>query len=241
VRLSCEPPVYDEAQLTSLILAGRAGGERVAVRELNRQISGLLSAVVIRKIQEQLAPGLPVDVERPLDQQSYAEFSAAPLEVGRFVSDRIYVRYEQRYGGSRLGDRRPTRRRRAPTIGWARAFSSRPASTTAASAGSTCSGPRGTERGRGFAGRRAWRSESAASRGRDAPPTGYRRGLDVEDGDRRDGAESGRVEDQPERRRGEDDVVRVLVLRHDLDELVAARERPTRRLFEASADECRRQ
>ena len=40
---------------------------------------------------------------RPLDQQSYAEFSAAPIEVGRFVSDRVYVRYEQRYGGSRLG------------------------------------------------------------------------------------------------------------------------------------------
>ena len=59
--------------------------------------------MVIRKIQEQLAPGLPIDVSRPLDQQSYAEFSAAPIEVGRFVSDRIYVRYEQRYGGSRLG------------------------------------------------------------------------------------------------------------------------------------------
>ena len=28
---------------------------------------------------------------------------AAPIEVGRFVSDRIYVRYEQHYGGSRLG------------------------------------------------------------------------------------------------------------------------------------------
>jgi autotransporter translocation and assembly factor TamB len=103
VRLSCEPPVYDEAQLVSLILAGRPGTERIAVRDLNRQISGLLSAVVIRKIQEQLAPTVPIDVVRPLDQQSYAEFSAAPIEVGRFVSDRIYVRYEQRYGGSRLG------------------------------------------------------------------------------------------------------------------------------------------
>jgi len=103
VRLSCEPPVYDEAQLTSLILAGHTGSERIAVRDLNRQISGLLSAVVIRKIREQLAPGLPIDVARPLDQQSYAEFSAAPIEVGRFVSDRIFVRYEQHYGGSRLG------------------------------------------------------------------------------------------------------------------------------------------
>jgi autotransporter translocation and assembly factor TamB len=103
VRLSCEPPVYDATQLTALILAGRSGRERIAVRELNRQISGLLSAVVIRKIQDELAPGLPIDLSRPLDQQSYAEFSAAPIEVGRFVSDRIYVRYEQAYGGSRLG------------------------------------------------------------------------------------------------------------------------------------------
>ncbi|HEY1587019.1 MAG TPA: translocation/assembly module TamB domain-containing protein, partial [Polyangia bacterium] len=103
VRLSCEPPIYDEAQLTSLILAGRSTNERIAVRDLNRQISGLLSAVVVRKIQAELAPKLPIDVSRPLDQQSYAEFSAAPIEVGRFVSDRIYVRYEQHYGGSRLG------------------------------------------------------------------------------------------------------------------------------------------
>ena len=103
VRLSCEPPLYDAAQLTSLVLAGRPTSERIAVGELNRQITGLLSAIVVRKIREQLAPGLPIDLVRPLDQQSYAEFSAAPIEVGRFVSDRIYVRYEQRYGGSRLG------------------------------------------------------------------------------------------------------------------------------------------
>jgi autotransporter translocation and assembly factor TamB len=103
VRLSCEPPMYDEAQLTTLILSGQASSDRLAIRDLNRQISGLLSAVVIRRIQEQLAPGLSIDVARPLDQQSYAEFSAAPLEVGRFASDRIYVRYEQRYSGSRLG------------------------------------------------------------------------------------------------------------------------------------------
>jgi hypothetical protein len=95
--------MYDETQLTTLILSGRTSSDRLAIRDLNRQISGLLSAVVIRKIQEQLAPGLPIDVSRPLDQQSYAEFSAAPLEIGRFASDRIYVRYEQRYGGSRLG------------------------------------------------------------------------------------------------------------------------------------------
>ena len=103
VRLTCDPPVYDATQLTSLVLAGRAGSERIAVRDLDRQITGLLSALVIRKIREQLAPSLPIDLVRPLDQQSYAEFSAAPVEVGRFVSDRIYVRYEQRYGGSRLG------------------------------------------------------------------------------------------------------------------------------------------
>lgn len=103
VRLSCEPPVYDQAQLTSLILAGGANHARIELRDLHRQISGLLSAVVIRKIQQQLAPTLAIDVVRPLDQQSYAELSAAPIEVGRFVSDRIYVRYEQHYGGSQIG------------------------------------------------------------------------------------------------------------------------------------------
>ena len=102
VRLSCEPPIYDEAQLVSLVLAGRAGSDRIALHDLNRQIAGLLSALVIRRIEQQLAPSLPIDVVRPLDQQSYAEFSQSPLEVGRFVSDRVYVQYSHRYG-SRIG------------------------------------------------------------------------------------------------------------------------------------------
>lgn len=98
VRLICEPPIYDPSQLTSLILAGRASSDRISLRELDRHITGLLSGLVVRKIQEELAPTLAVDLARPLDQQSYAEFSQAPLEVGRFVSDRIYVRYEHRLG-----------------------------------------------------------------------------------------------------------------------------------------------
>lgn len=98
VRLFCDPPVYDQAQLVSLVLAGRTGGARIALRDLHRQIQGLLSALVIQKIQEQLAPGLPIDVARPLDQQSYSEFSQSPVEVGRFVSDRVYVRYAHRFG-----------------------------------------------------------------------------------------------------------------------------------------------
>ncbi|HWE30736.1 MAG TPA: translocation/assembly module TamB domain-containing protein, partial [Polyangia bacterium] len=102
VRLSSDPPVYDQTQLVSLVLAGRPNQDRVAVGELNRQITGLLSAVVIQKIEQQVAPTLPIDVVRPLDQQSYAELSQSPLEVGRFVTDRIYVSYEHRFG-SRMG------------------------------------------------------------------------------------------------------------------------------------------
>ncbi len=102
VRLSSDPPVYDQTQLVSLVLAGRPGQDRVAIGELNRQITGLLSAVVIQKIEQQVAPTLPIDVVRPLDQQSYAELSQSPLEVGRYVTDRIYVSYEHRFG-SRMG------------------------------------------------------------------------------------------------------------------------------------------
>jgi translocation-and-assembly-module (TAM) inner membrane subunit TamB-like protein len=98
VRLSSDPPIYDQAQLVSLILAGRPGEERVALRALDRQVAGLVSGLVVQKIEEQLAPSLPIDVVRPLDQQSYAELSQSPLEVGRFVSDRIYVGYEHRSG-----------------------------------------------------------------------------------------------------------------------------------------------
>jgi autotransporter translocation and assembly factor TamB len=102
VRLECDPPIYDQTQLVSLVLAGRPNEDRVTVHDLESQVGGVLSALVIRKIEQQLAPSLPIDVVRPLDQQSYAELSQAPLEVGRYVSDRIYVSYAHQ-AGSRMG------------------------------------------------------------------------------------------------------------------------------------------
>jgi autotransporter translocation and assembly factor TamB len=98
VRLSCDPPIYSEAQLSSLVLAGRPDQDRIAIRDLHRQVTGVLSGLVIRKIQEQLAPSLASGAARPPALPSYAGFLQTPLEIGRFISDRVYVRYTQRFG-----------------------------------------------------------------------------------------------------------------------------------------------
>ena len=102
VALAVDPPVYDQAHLVGLMLAGSTRGSTAAVsfRELNRQIGGLLSNVILRKIKEQMAAVLPTEAFEPVDNESTRRFALSPLEVGRYVSDRVYISYEHQFGAS---------------------------------------------------------------------------------------------------------------------------------------------
>jgi autotransporter translocation and assembly factor TamB len=47
-----------------------------------------------------MAALLPTEAFEPIDPKSYARFSVSPLEVGRYVSDRVYVSYEHQFGST---------------------------------------------------------------------------------------------------------------------------------------------
>ncbi|MDB4969945.1 MAG: hypothetical protein JWN44_5634 [Myxococcales bacterium] len=102
VALTVDPPIYDQAQLAGLVLAGstRRSADAISFRDLNRQIGGLLSNVILHKIKEQLAALVPTETFEPVDNKSDARFSLSPLEVGRYVSDRVYISYEHQFGAS---------------------------------------------------------------------------------------------------------------------------------------------
>src|SRR5262249_24725667 len=92
----------DQAKLESLILAGQPRADRFVVYGLSRRVAGLLSELITRQIRERLAPGSATDVEPELEHPSYAHVAQTPIYLGRFISDRIYLRYERTFS-ARVG------------------------------------------------------------------------------------------------------------------------------------------
>ena len=57
--------------------------ERIGVRELNQQIGGFLSTVILHKIKEQMSALLPSDTFEPVDTKSAARYAlCATIDAG---------------------------------------------------------------------------------------------------------------------------------------------------------------
>jgi hypothetical protein len=74
-------------------------GGRFVVSDLWRHVTGLLSELIMRKIRERLAPGSVAEVEQAFERPSYARLEESPIYLGRFISDRVYLRYEHSFSG----------------------------------------------------------------------------------------------------------------------------------------------
>ncbi len=102
VSLTVDPPIYDQTQLAELMLAGstRRTSEVLSFHELNRQIGGILSNAILKKIKDQMAAQLPIETFQPADDKTASRFELSPIEVGRYLSDHVYISYEHQFGAS---------------------------------------------------------------------------------------------------------------------------------------------
>ncbi len=99
VKFSSDPPIYDEAQVLGIIISGDPADQQTSDRSLASQAVGVISNVVIGKIKDQLAPSLPIDVLK-IDVAGDSSNPAAQtrLEVGKYLTDNIYVSYIHTFG-----------------------------------------------------------------------------------------------------------------------------------------------
>ncbi len=102
VRLLCDPPIYDQAQIVSLILTGRAGSQGVAGENLDA--TAALTSLLFAQIAGRIVPQLGLDVVRIANvQQRTTEGQITGqtdtrVEIGRYVGDRIYLSYAHVFG-----------------------------------------------------------------------------------------------------------------------------------------------
>lgn len=97
VSLGSEPPVYGEAQLVGLLLSDDPNAP-ASPGSLDQKAIGLLAGVLVSKLKQQLVPGLPVDVLK-LDVANQGSFGQARIEVGKFITPRLYLSYSHQFGG----------------------------------------------------------------------------------------------------------------------------------------------
>ncbi len=102
LRLSSDPPVYDKAQMVSLVLTGQPGGQAGASGSFDP--TATIATAVLGKLADKLAPELGLDVLRienikeKDDQGSLTGDTETRLEVGKYVTERIYLSYAHAFG-----------------------------------------------------------------------------------------------------------------------------------------------
>jgi len=102
LRFRSEPAVYDQAQIISLVLTGRITG---APGGPAPDPTAGIATPVLGKLADKLAPQLGLDVLRVEKAESTPEQAAAGLlaervEVGKYVSERLYVSYAHVFGAT---------------------------------------------------------------------------------------------------------------------------------------------
>jgi translocation and assembly module TamB len=105
--LASDPPIYDQSQVIALVLSGDPASQRVADRSLDQRVTGAISSVVVGKIKDQLAPHLPLDVIKVDTGTTGATgLGDTRLEVGKYLTDTIYVSYVHQFGSVMVGTQR---------------------------------------------------------------------------------------------------------------------------------------
>jgi autotransporter translocation and assembly factor TamB len=101
LELSSDPPIYDSSQIIGIIVSGDPENQRIDSRSMDQRLVGAVSGVLVSKIKEQIAPGLPIDVlrlETGADSETFGGLGNARLEVGHYIRENLYVSYVHRFG-----------------------------------------------------------------------------------------------------------------------------------------------
>jgi autotransporter translocation and assembly factor TamB len=106
LSLQSDPPIYDQSQIMSLLLTGRvdsrpdssAGDQSVA-------IASAISGALLGSVLQSVAPSVGLDVARvSFDESKDKKTGAAQLraeaEVGRYLTERLYLGYRRVFGAS---------------------------------------------------------------------------------------------------------------------------------------------
>jgi len=100
-----DPPIYDESQIVSLVLTGKAGGGPPGGPSPDP--TSIIATTVLANVADKLAPQLGLDVFKvektapPADQpNAQPGLLAERVEVGKYVSERVYVSYAHVFGAT---------------------------------------------------------------------------------------------------------------------------------------------
>jgi autotransporter translocation and assembly factor TamB len=107
VTFSSNPPIYEESQIIGIIVSGDPGSSRVSDRTLDQKVVGALSSVIVGKLKDQIAPGLPIDVLKiDTGDTGYTGLSSTRVEIGKYITENIYISYVHQFGELQIGTRR---------------------------------------------------------------------------------------------------------------------------------------
>jgi autotransporter translocation and assembly factor TamB len=105
LRLSSDPPIYDQAQILSLILTGQPGGQGASGKPGKPfDPTAAVATAVLSRLADQLAPQLGLDVLRVENQEIQNGQGEATgdkdtrVEVGKYITDRVYLSYAHIFG-----------------------------------------------------------------------------------------------------------------------------------------------
>jgi autotransporter translocation and assembly factor TamB len=102
LRMTSDPPVYDEAQIVSLLLTGQPGGQGSSSGSFDP--TSAVATAVLGRLADEIAPQVGLDVlrvenvQKTTNEGELTGDTDTRVEVGKYISDRIYLSYAHVFG-----------------------------------------------------------------------------------------------------------------------------------------------
>jgi translocation and assembly module TamB len=100
--LACDPPIYDKSQIIGIIISGDPGRQQLDARSTDQKVVGAISGLLVNRIKDQIAPGLPIDVIRvdtgTDSTDSFGGLGTTRLEIGKYITENVFLSYVHQFG-----------------------------------------------------------------------------------------------------------------------------------------------